>query len=196
MIGKIRLVTGLLAVATAAGALALGSYLRDEPPVALHEGGIGPLIIDRDFEKARQAAFRAAPDTAFSGIGCAGLDEIRYDGELDGRPIGVMAMAENGQIREVEAMLYSPSVTQDRDACLALRNAFAQPFIERFGPFQQSWQVNKPVSQELLARTGPVVINARWFDMGRSCYVSAHYGVLNGGSVRLGDALAAVTDNS
>jgi hypothetical protein len=187
---------GLLAVATTAGALAVGSYLQEESPETLHEGGIGPLVVDRDFEKARQAVFRAAPDTAFSGVGCAGLDEIRYDVELGRHAVGVMAMAENGQIREVEATLYNPSVTEDREACLALRNQFAQTFVQRFGPIEQTWQVNKPVSQELLARTGPVVINARWFSMGRSCYVSAHYGVLKGGSVRFGDSLAALADSS
>ncbi|HMA99148.1 MAG TPA: hypothetical protein VKO38_06830, partial [Wenzhouxiangella sp.] len=65
-------------------------------------------------------------------------------------------------------------------------------FIERFGPFVQTWEVSKPVSQELMARTGPVVVAARWFAMGGSCYISAHYGVLEGGSVRLGASLAAV----
>lgn len=194
MIGKTLAVSGLLAVVTTVGALALVAYRQVEHPGALHADGIGPLIIDRDFNEARQAAFRAAPDSAFAGVGCAGLDEIRYDTELGGRAVGVMAMAGEGQIREVEATLYSPSVADSREACLALRDEFAQPFIQRFGPIERSWQVNKPVSQELLARTGPVVVAARWFSMGNSCYVSAHYGVLGGGSVRLGDSLALVTN--
>jgi hypothetical protein len=189
MLRGLLAISGLL-VAAAASALLLQSGPELEEPLALTDRGIGPLLLDRSFEKAERQAFRAAPETAFSGPGCAGLDEIRYDGWLDGRPVSVMAMADEGRIREVEAMLYSPSETEDRNACLSLRDNFAQPFLDRFGPFEQAWEINKPVSEELLARTGPVVIAARWFAMGRSCYVSAHYGVLDGGSVRLGETLA------
>lgn len=182
----------LLVAVTAAGLAVVYPSFRVEPPAALHENGIGPLIVDRDFSTAERHAFRTAPESAFSGTGCAGLDEIRYDSELDSWPVSIMAMADHGRIREVEATLYSPTQAENKQACLSLRNDFARPFIERFGTFEQTWEVGKPVSQELLARTGPVVVAARWFAMGRSCYVSAHYGVLEGGSVRLGASLAAV----
>ncbi|MEE4639200.1 MAG: hypothetical protein V2J42_10735 [Wenzhouxiangella sp.] len=190
MLRGLLAVSGLLVVA-ATGTLLLQWEPEPEEPLALSDRGIGPLLLDRSFDQAERRAFRAAPETAFSGLGCAGLDEIRYDGWLDGRPVSVMAMADQGRIREVEAMLYRPAQAEDRKACIALRNDFAQPFLDRFGPFEQSWEINKPVSEELLARTGPVVIAARWFAMGRSCYVSAHYGVLDGGSVRLGESLAS-----
>lgn len=183
---------GMLVAATAASSWLLQSGPANEAPLALSDRGIGPLLVDRDFDQAERRAFRAAPETAFSGLGCAGLDEIRYDGWLDDHRVGVMAMADEGRIREVEATLYSPSQTDNRQACVALRDAFAQPFLERFGPFEQTWEISKPVSEELLARTGPVVLAARWFAMGRSCYVSAHYGVLDGGSVRLGASLAGL----
>ena len=192
MIWKTLALVVLLAAVTAVGALVVGPSLRIEPPAALHEGGIGPLIVDRDFRTAVRQAFRSAPESAFSGTGCAGLDEIRYDSQVDSWPVSIMAMADNGRIREVEATLYSPTQAENRQACLSLRNDFASAFIERFGPFVQTWEVSKPVSQELFARTGPVVVAARWFAMGGSCYISAHYGVLEGGSVRLGASLAAV----
>ena len=182
----------MLVAVTAAGVAVVGPSFRIEPPAALHEGGIGPLIVDRDFSTAKRHAFRSAPESAFSGTGCAGLDEIRYDSEMGSWPVSIMAMADNGRIREVEATLYSPTQAENRQACVSLRNDFARPFTDRFGPFVQTWEVSKPVSQELLARTGPVVVAARWFAMGRSCYISAHYGVLEGGSVRLGASLAAV----
>ena len=185
------LLSGLLAAALAAGGL-VNSDPPIETPSKVHEAGLGPLQLERNFEEAKRAVFRSAPDSAFSGVGCAGLDEIRYDVELDGRLVGVMAMADNGRIREVEATLYSPSVSESREACLTLRDDFAGPFLERFGPFQQRWEVSKPVSQELLARTGPVVIAARWFSMGKSCYISAHYGVIDRGSLRLGESLAVL----
>ncbi|MFW5815624.1 MAG: hypothetical protein ACOCVP_02090 [Wenzhouxiangella sp.] len=186
---------GMLVAATAASAWLLQGGAAGEAPTALSDRGIGPLLLNRDFDRAERRAFRAAPETAFSGLGCAGLDEIRYDGRLHGHPVGVMAMADQGRIREVEAMLYSPSQTEDRASCVALRDAFAEPFVARFGPFEKTWEIRKPVSEELLARTGPVVLAARWFAMGRSCYVSAHYGVLDGGSVRLGASLAGL-DNT
>ncbi|MFP4207344.1 MAG: hypothetical protein ACLFSC_01720 [Wenzhouxiangella sp.] len=186
---------GLLAAVGAAGSLVLQSVRSAEAPLALSERGIGPLLVDRDFRRAERAAFRSAPETAFSGVGCAGLDEIRYDGRLEGRPVAVMAMADEGRIREVEAMLYSPAEADDRDACIALRDDFAQPFLARFGPYETHWEVNKPVSQEMLAKTGPVILAARWFAMGRSCYVSAHYGVEDG-SVRPGLSLAAVSSDN
>jgi len=189
-------ILSLLAAAMAAGALSVAPNLGTEPPAALHEEGIGPLTIDREFHKAKRDVFRTAPDTAFSGKGCAGLDELRYDSQLQAWPVGIMAMADNGRIREVEATLYSPTQAENMQACLALRNDFARPFIDRFGPFSQTWEVDKPVSQELLAQTGPVVVAARWFAMGRSCYVSAHYGVLEGGSVRLGESLAPLNSDA
>lgn len=186
-------VCGLLAAAAAAaGAWSVLSAPATEEPLALSEAGIGPLLVGRRFEQAQRRAFQAAPETAFSGVGCAGLDEIRYDGWLGEHPVAIMAMSDQGRIREVEATLYSPATAKDRQACLALRDHFAAPFIERFGPYSSSWQSSKPVSEELLARTGPVVVVARWFSMGGSCYVSAHYGVLEGGSVRLGESPAAM----
>lgn len=185
---------GLLVAATAAGALFLNPGPTPEKALALSDEGIGPLLLGRGFEQAERRAFQTAPDTAFSGVGCAGLDEIRYDGWLGEHPVGVMAMADEGRIREVEATLYSPAQAEDREACVALRDRFAVPFVDRFGPYSASWQAAKPVSEELMARTGPVVVVARWFSMGRSCYISAHYGVLEGGSVRLGDSLSAMNN--
>lgn len=187
---------GMLVAATAAGTWLLKSGPAVEEPLALSEQGIGPLLLGRGFEQAQRGVFQTAPETAFSGIGCAGLDELRYDGWLGEHPVGVMAMADQGRIREVEATLYSPATAEDKQACVALRDRFAAPFVERFGPYSSRWQASKPVSEEMLARTGPVVIVARWFAMGGSCYVSAHYGVLDGGSVRLGESLAAMDDKT
>lgn len=194
MTRKILVMLGLLAVVSAAGAPFLARQLEPEDPMALSEAGIGPLRVGDDFNRAERLAFRVAPDTAFSGIGCAGLDEIRYDGRLGSHPVGIMAMADQGRIQEIEATLYSPVQVENIEACRALRDQFAEPFIERFGPFESHWEISKPVSRELLARTGPVTLLARWFATGGSCYVSAHYGVANGDSVRLESSLAAALD--
>jgi hypothetical protein len=59
---------------------------------------------------------------------------------------------------------------------VALRDEFAAPFEAQFGAVDKRWEERKPVSREHLALTGPVVLVARWFPTGSSCYVSAHYG--------------------
>lgn len=185
-------ITGLLAAVAAAGTPLLARHLAPDDPMALSDDGIGPLRVGDDFARAERLAFRVAPETAFSGIGCAGLDEIRFDGRLGTHPVGVMAMADQGRIQEVEATLYSPVQMDGKDECRALRDRFAEPFIHRFGPFEDRWEISKPVSTELLARTGPVTVRARWFAAGGSCYVSAHYGMDDGSSVGQDSALAAV----
>ncbi|TVS09921.1 MAG: hypothetical protein EA419_11940 [Wenzhouxiangella sp.] len=196
MIRPILVIGGLLAAVAAAGAVFVTGHPAPSDPMALSESGIGPLRVGDDFSRAERLAFRVAPETAFSGIGCAGLDEIRYDGQLGSHPVGIMAMADQGRIQEIEATLYSPVQVDSKDDCRALRDRFAEPFVERFGPFEDSWEISKPVSRELLARTGPVTVLARWFATGGSCYVSAHYGVNNGDSVRLESSLATALNDS
>ncbi len=190
------LIAGLLAAVTAAGSAFLVRQTASVDPLELTEEGIGPLRLGADFSQAERLAFRAAPATAFSGVGCAGLDEIRYDGQLGPHSVGIMAMADNGRIQEIEATLYSPVQTDSKDDCRALRDRFAKPFTDRFGPFEDSWEISKPVSRELLARTGPVTMLARWFATGGSCYVSAHYGVSNGADVRLESSLVAALEDA
>lgn len=164
-----------LLVALAAGSALLIPRLAPDDPMALSADGIGPLRLGEAFTRAEKASFRLMPDSAFSGIGCAGLEEIRYDGFLGQHPVGVMAMAEGNRIVEVEANLHEPMQADSLDACRALRDDFARPFIRRFGDFEKQWELPKPVSRELLATTGPVTLRARWFATGGSCYVSAHF---------------------
>ena len=179
MIRPVFLVIGALAALAAASVPFLNQRAGLSDPVALSEDGIGPLRLGAEFATAERRTFRVAPETAFSGIGCAGLDEIRYDGKLGPHPVGIMAMANQGRIQEIEATLYSPVQVNSKSACQALRDQFAEPFIDRFGEYEQTWEVRKPVSRELLAQTGPVILQARWFPAGGSCYVSAHFGVAN-----------------
>lgn len=144
--------------------------------MALQDDGVGPIRLGRDFDDAERLAFRVARDSAFSGIGCNGLAEIRYHGTLGGHAVDVMAMTGSNHIETVEITLQQPTSTHSHDDCLLLRDRFAEPFLARFGAFDANWQVNKPVSKETLARTGPVLIEARWFHSGKDCYISARYG--------------------
>lgn len=173
----------LAALAAAGGWLWLDER-KPIDPTSLGDNGIGPLYLGQAFDLAESLAFRTAPETAFSGIGCSGLDEIRYDGWLGEHPVGIMAMAQQGRIREIEATLFEPKRADSLEACRALRDEFAAGFIERFGPYEASWEISKPVSRELLAQTGPVVMMARWFRAGGSCYVSAHFGPADGTALR------------
>lgn len=144
-------------------------------PLAVRPDGIGPLQLGRDYDATAQAAMKAAPETAFAGLGCNGLDEVRYSGRFAGFPVSAMGMADQGVIIEVEMSVDSPIQAADDAACLALRERFGEPFVERFGPSTERWEERKPVSRELMARSGPVVLVARWFPTGSSCYVSALY---------------------
>lgn len=172
-----RLLTGLLAAALAAGAWML---VRDEGmdfgPATLSADGMGPLRLSLDFSEAERLAFRMAPDSAFSGLGCSGQDEIRYDTQLGDWPISVMGMGGENRIREVEINLLTPTRSASERDCLDLRDRFARPFTEAFGAYAESWQIDKPVSREMLARTGAATVVARWFPTGGSCYISAHFG--------------------
>ena len=164
-----------------------------EDPLELHADGIGPLRLGRDYREAATLALRRNPDTAFVGSGCGGLDEIRYSGRLGALPVGIMAMADEGVLIEIEAAIEAPLQAESETACLAMRDRLAATFITRFGPIERTWTVRKPVSREHMATTGPVVVVARWFPTGGSCYVSAHYGLGPEESFdqRPGDALPA-----
>ena len=164
-----------------------------EDPLALHADGIGPLRLGGDYHEAATLALRLNPDTAFVGSGCGGLDEIRYSGRLGALPVGIMAMADQGVLIEVEAAIEAPLQAESEAACLAMRDRLAATFIPRFGPIERAWTVRKPVSREHMATTGPVVLVARWFPTGGSCYVSAHYGLRPDEPVdaRPGDTLPA-----
>ncbi|NHA14481.1 hypothetical protein [Thioalkalivibrio sp. XN279] len=155
-------------------------------PLAISAQGIGPLQIGRPYDEAAELAVRVAPDNALAGIGCGGLDEVRYSGQLQGRPVSAMGMADKGKLVEIELTLDAPLQARSEAACVALRDEFAAPFVARFGPVEKSWEERKPVSREHLAATGPVVLAARWFATGGSCYVSAHYGY--GASLSAADA--------
>jgi hypothetical protein len=155
-------------------------FYVERPPdashaTALHEEGIGPLKLGRVYGDAVEHAARLAPDSAWSGVGCGGLDEVRFGGWISGLPASVMGMASDSRLVEIEASLDSPLQAADESACLALRDRFARGFVARFGMLDEGIIVRKPVSREHHAGTGPVVVVARWFPTGRSCYVSAHY---------------------
>ena len=169
--------TGTLAAVLAASVFSLARSPEHDDPMMLHADGIGPLRLGRDYQQSAVAAERIAPDTAFAGLGCGGLDEIRYSGRLAELPVTVMAMAKDGRLVEIESSVDAPLQTVDEAACLALRDQFTAAFIGRFGAPGTAWTVHKPVSREHLLRSGPVLIVARWFRTGGSCYVSAHYGV-------------------
>jgi len=164
-----------LVAVVAASVFHIGCLPGVGDPLELKSDGIGPLQLGRDYEETAKAALRAVPETAFAGLGCNGLDEVRYSGEFAGFPVSAMGMADRGVIIEVELSVDSPIQATDETACLALRERFARPFIERFGPLTERWEERKPVSREHMARTGPVVLVARWFPTGGSCYVSALY---------------------
>ncbi|MGY6555703.1 MAG: hypothetical protein ACXIUM_14390 [Wenzhouxiangella sp.] len=175
---------GLLAVAAAASGIWWQNGLPGLAPAGLAADGIGPLRLDTDFRRAERLAFRLAPDSAFSGPGCSGLDEIRFDTLLGDFPVTLMAMAEDGRIREVEAGLMTPGLGHSLADCLSLRDAFAAEFTPYFGAVAAQWQINKPVSQEHWAQSGPVLIQARWFPAGGSCNISAHFGWADGTGLR------------
>lgn len=165
-----------LAVVLAASAFG-GACARPEPSaVALGEHGIGPLLLDRSYDDAVAAARRLAPDSLLAGPGCGGLDEIRYSGHMAEFPVSLMAMARNDRLVEVELGLDAPLTAANEAACLGLRDRFAAPFVDRFGAASGHWTIDKPVSREHLLGVGPVVVVARWFVTGNSCYVSARYG--------------------
>jgi len=145
-------------------------------PLAISETGIGPLQLGRPYAEVAADAQRVAPDNALAGIGCGGLDEVRYSSRLDGHPVSAMGMADQGRLIEIELTLDAPLQAASEAACVALRDEFAAPFVARFGAIDKYWEERKPVSREHLASTGPVVLVARWFPTGNSCYVSAHYG--------------------
>jgi len=165
-----------LVASLAAGVFLLGCAPSGEDPLLLRENGIGPLQLGKSYQKTVAAARQAAPETVFAGLGCGGLDEVRYSGEFEGLPVSAMAMAEEGAIVEIELTVDAPTQTAGEAACIALRDRFARPFVTRFGAVDERWVLRKPVSREHLARIGPVVMVARWFRTGGSCYVSAHYG--------------------
>ncbi len=174
MIFRVALgVAVVFACAMATGAL---HGQRAVDAMSLHEDGIGPMRLGSDFDEAERLAFRVAGESAFTGVGCAGFDEIRYGGTLGELAVGVMAMTGGDRIFTVEVTLQQPATARTHDECLALRDRFAEPFLVRYGDFEACWQVSKPVSRETLARTGPVLIEARWFDSGGDCYISARYG--------------------
>ncbi len=191
--GRVMVCIMLAVLAAAGGWLWLGKQ-TSIAPTALSDHGIGPLYLDQSFASAERLAFRVAPETAFSGIGCSGLDEIRYDGWLGEHPVGIMAMAQDGRIQEIEATLFEPKRADSLEACRVLRDRFAERFIERFGPYKSTWEVSKPVSRELMAQTGPVVMMARWFRAGGSCYVRAHFGPADGMALRSEMAVLAALD--
>ena len=166
---------GALVAVIAAGALLfLGNPTH--APLALEPDGVGPLRLGLDYEAAVVAARRTAPETAFAGLGCNGFDEVRYSGEFAGLPVSVMGMSRDGKLAEVEITVDAPLRTADEAACVALRDQLAAPFLARFGPAEETLTEEKPVSREHLLRVGPVLLAARWFPTGRSCYVSALYG--------------------
>jgi hypothetical protein len=174
-----RIWLGIIAVLVAllaTGAVVMGGNKQAGEPLAIAPDGIGPLRMGRDFDDAVLSARRIAPETAFAGLGCNGLDEVRYSGELAELPVSVMGMARNGRIAEVELSLDAPLQASDEAACIALRDQFAAPFFDRFGTAQESWTDRKPVSHEHMMRVGPAILVARWFPTGRTCYVSALYG--------------------
>jgi hypothetical protein len=188
------IVVTLLAATVVAGGLWWQSGRIDIDATSLAEDGIGPLRLGKDFQQAERLAFRLAPETAFSGIGCSGMDEIRFEAQLGDYTVDMMGMAGDGRIQDIEATLIRPNLADSLEACLVLRDRFARVFVERFGEYTQSWQLSKPVSQEHLARTGPVLVVARWFRAGGSCYVSAHFRPADGAPLRPDPALLAALD--
>ena len=167
MLAGVLLGAGLLIAGLWAGSATAAADLRDD--------GIGPLRLGERFDRAETKALRLGPGGLYAGPGCSGLREIRYDIRFGAVPVGVMAMGEHDIIQQVEATLHAPTRAADAEACMALRDDFAEPLVQRFWSYERQWQTAKPVSTEFLARTGPVVVVARWFDTGGSCYVSARF---------------------
>lgn len=170
-----RVPAGALAAVMAASVFIGACAQPDAGPLVLRDDGIGPLTLGRNYEDAVEAARRVAPDSILAGPGCGELDEVRYTGRMGEFPVSLMAMADDGGLVEIELGLDAPLTAPDEAACIALRNRFAEPFVDRFGQPTAHWALDKPVSREHMVRTGPVVVVARWFATGRSCYVSAHY---------------------
>lgn len=171
-----QVLIGALVAVLAAGALLGRSLQSDAGAMAIRDDGIGPLMLGGDYAAAVAAAQRLAPRSALAGLGCGGLDEVRFSGTLDELPVSAMGMATDDRLVEIELGLDAPLQAADQEACLALRDRFAASFVARFGVTTEQWEIRKPVSREFMARTGPVVLVARWFPTGRSCYVSAVYG--------------------
>lgn len=169
----------MLAVLVACGVVAAagqGRWSADADVMSLEEDGVGPMRLGQAFDEAERLAFRMAAESAFTGVGCAGLAEIRYEGRLGEHFVGIMAMTGGDRIETVEVTLRQPASVQTQAECISLRDRFAGPFISRYGAVDGSWQLHKPVSVESLARTGPVLIESRWFPTGGDCYISARYG--------------------
>lgn len=167
---------GALVAVLAASALLGRPFQSGADPMAIRADGIGPLILGGDYAEAVAAAQRVAPRSTLAGLGCGGLDEVRFSGTLAEFPVSAMGMAADDRLVEIELGLDAPLQAADQAACLALRDRFAESFVARFGAAAEQWEIRKPVSHEFMARTGPVVLVARWFPTGRSCYVSAVYG--------------------
>lgn len=166
---------GALVAVLATSALSHGSAKPSADPFALAADGIGPLRLGLEYQAATAAVRRAAPESALAGPGCGGFDEVRFSGRLGDLPVSVMGMAETGQITEIELSLDAPLRASDESACLALRDHLASSFIARFGAPGAAQLEHKPVSREHRLPVGPVVVVARWFEAGRSCYVTALY---------------------
>lgn len=176
---RLRIVATLgmtLAALLAASVFSMARTPDRADPLSISADGIGPLVLGRAYADAAAAARGVAPDSAIAGIGCGGLDEVRYSGTLDGHPVSAMAMADRGSLIEIELGLDTPTRADSEAACVALRDEFSAPFVARFGALGAHREERKPVSREHIARTGPVVLVARWFPTGGSCYVTAHYG--------------------
>jgi hypothetical protein len=172
---------GTLVALLAASVFLWQRPVPDTRLMALHTDGIGPLRLGRDYPEAVEAVRRTAAENMLAGPGCGELDEVRYSDRLGEFPVSVMAMADDGVLVEIELGLDSPLQADDEAACVALRDRFGEAFAARFGPFEEHQEIRKPVSREHVARSGPVVLVARWFDTGRSCYISAHYGYRDDG---------------
>ena len=170
---------GALVVVLATSALL---HARSDLPdaMALQDDGIGPMRLGLDYDATSRAARRVAPDTFMAGIGCGGRDEITYRGRLAGLPATAMAMADGGTVNEVEITLDHLRQAEHEAACIEERDQLAEHFVAKFGPAGDRWTVPKPVSSEHKVQVGPVIVVARWFATGRSCYVSAVYGGADG----------------
>ena len=170
---------GALVVVLATSALL---HARSDRPdaMALRDDGIGPMRLGLDYDATVKAAQRVAPDTFMAGVGCGGRDEVTYSGRLAGRPATAMAMADGGTVNEVEITFDHLRQAEHEAACLEERDRLAEHFVARFGTEGERWTVPKPVSSEHMVQVGPVVVVARWFGTGRSCYVSAVYGGADG----------------
>lgn len=180
---KLRI--GLIPVGALVAVLATGAVLHDrhgELPaaMALQDDGVGPLRLGLEYNAAKDTARRVAPETYMAGIDCGGKDEITYSGTMAQRPVTAMAMADDGIITEVELSIDRPRQAENQAACLTERDRLVTHFATSLGPEGNRWTISKPVSSEHFVQVGPAVIVARWFATGRSCYVSAVYGAVDG----------------